>query len=907
MTAFFNAPDGTGKTVKGSLKGADEPADDGPTPDMVEMAAQGARINVLDGVLTTPLAGAAVPRPNGKTTLNLLDLAEAQSFGAGLPGARRAVVHVSAAAQKRGHPSGEGYWLPIDSNNHFVCEPGQRHRKWHFGRSAGCLTRARIAADIGLPERIVTAAWLLTRPQYGGAPETALHADLFEMVRDHLVADNQPCRSDHYFLERGHDYSGFDWGGLMGEDELHPMVIAAWGAGAAPVVRLANNFLASPYCVFRDVQTNREKLRQWYTFCHAYDHVDIGLAMELSNNWLVTVRETTILRAWYDAPLSVSSDGKWVANGNHLPGIYAGTEGIVIDSCLIDHAGWADGYDHNGSAAKPMPTSMFSHAIYLSEGSLDVTIRDNLLSRASSCGVQLRAGVHLEGNLFVDNNLQAAVNSFAGTAQFNNMLDNVAFSAGYKRVAYSEGAVDWGYDVNGPLSAMKGNVIAHRANPDDPAEVAAKPGTNWLYGVSTSAKLADDTQSWKWSSQNRGVEGIPAATLDQTTIQRFAGTLAGQASRTIAEFVADTAAAPSIGDVVRQGVRWTKSRFGRPVPARTTPADLVFLPDPDLDGFRWDNRYNWSTGDLPGAHAADTVDLAGNFVRFGLANAGIAALKSGGGTLDVASGRLTAGTLTDALEARIRQAGQLWIGGAAHPLAVRATAGRLALTGKAAALDLHAGGQAQVLLGPDCTVPEGGALVVSGQRARVGWDGAGTAVLDLAGTLEWRRGVMITVNPNTPEHIRHVYKHIGKPVAGSASGFTGRVAAVERATVRGTRYNIWLDEVTGMPVPGDAIAVAPKRLADGTDEARVLTVLTVGAPGLAPLQRIRSGAVGTGLAEPTVAATLTLAPTARIVVPAGLPAGSHDLTGPGVTVLNNGASLPPGVTLTGGKLVLAGG
>ncbi|MFC3631360.1 hypothetical protein ACFOM8_18145 [Paracoccus angustae] len=66
-------------------------------------------------------------------------------------------------------------------------------------------------------------------------------------------------------------------------------------------------------------------------------------------------------------------------------------------------------------------------------------------------------------------------------------------------------------------------------------------------------------------------------------------------------------------------------------------------------------------------------------------------------------------------------------------------------------------------------------------------------------------------------------------------------------------------------------------MADGTDEARVLTVLTVGAPGLAPLQRIRSGAVGTGLAEPTVAATLTLAPTARIVVPAGLPAGIEEL------------------------------
>lgn len=911
MTVNIKAPGLEGQTFEARLiiGGVQQPTvtipNYGMVPDTVEMTALGARVNVLQDDVTSPTAGRAAPRPDGKTTLNLLDVFAAQDVTADLPGGSQALIHVTAAAQKRGHPSGEGYWLPVDGNNRFVCEPGQRHRKWHWGKSASAMTKAQIAAAAGVTEATVTGDWLLARPQYGGTPQTAIHADLFSLVGSTIKADNVAGRSDHHLLERGQDFTSFSWGGFCGEDEIHPMRIGAWGVGADPVIRLVNNFLASPYCVFQDVATNREKMNQWYTFCQAYDHVDIGLAMELSNNWMVTVRETTILKAWYDAPKQISSDGKWVANGNHLPGIYASTEGIVVDSCVIDHSGWADGYDYNGDATKPMPTSMFSHAIYFSEWTLDVTIRNNLLSRAASCGVQLRAGVHLEGNLLVDNNLQAAVNSFAGNKQFNNVLDNVAFSAGYKRVAYSEGGYNWGYDVNGPLSAMKGNIVAHKANPDDAAEIAAKPD-NWdaVTGVSNSVKLVNDTQSWRFSSQNLNVDGLDPAVLNQTTIQRFAGMKAGTTFRTIPEFVADTAAAPDIGPIVREGVRWTKSRFGRPIPQRTAPADLTFVPDPDFDGFRWDNRYNWSTKDLPGTNAADRVDLSGNFVRFGLTNASIAAMESNGAFLDASSGKLTVGTLLDAFDLQIRQSGQVWIGTAAQPLAVNAISGRLALTGEVANLDLRAGGQTQVLLGPDCTVPAGRSLVLSGQRARVGWDGTGTATLDIAGTLEFRRGVRVSVDPASMVPIRYVYKHIGNMVTGSISGFTARVSAVERTTVRGTRYNIWLDDVTGTPVVGDVITVAPKRNGDGTDDPTTLTLTAVGTFGIVPLQRFRSGAVGDGLAEPTVTATLTLAPTARIVVPAGLPAGSHDLTGPGVTVVNNGASLPAGVTVTGGKLVL---
>ncbi|MGN7870096.1 hypothetical protein, partial [Paracoccus sp. 22332] len=651
------------------------------------------RVNVYDHSLSSPSSGTAVARSDGKTTLDLSDRADAGDITASLHTDRKAVIRVGKRQQRRGHPSGEHYWLPVDANKRFVCEPGRRHRKWYLSRSSAALTRAQIAADAGVSEATVTGAWLLTRPQYGGTAATAIHFDLFSAIRSDLVGTGKPSRSDHWRLERGYDYvtgynySNYNWGGFCGEDELHPMLIGAFGTGADPVIKLVSNFLMLPFCVIQDVKTTRDNVQFWYSYSVAFDHADIGLAANPSNNQLVTFRETTFLAPWYDAPKQVSADNKWVANGNHLPGIYAAyTEGILVDSCLIDHAGWADGYDYNGSAAMPMPMSKYSHALYFAADTFDITIRNNLLSRSSSCGVQMRSGLHLEGNLLVDNNLGAAVNSTGGVGQFNNVIDNVIYSAGYKRVAYEEGALDWGFDVNGPLSSMGGNIIAHGKNPDDPAE--AYKAVNWNDGVSTSAKMTDDTQVWKWGAASRNVGGLAPAILDKTTIWRRAGERLGKEWASIPEYVAHVAAAPSIGDIVREDIRWTKSRFGSPIPARTAPADLVFYPDPNFDGFRWDNRRNWSSKDLPGTHVADSADLDGHFVRFGTVNASVAALALGGGVLEMTSGRLDVGTITDAGTILTRLAGQIWIGGAAQPLSAEVVSGRLALTGAAADLDL---------------------------------------------------------------------------------------------------------------------------------------------------------------------------------------------------------------------------
>ena len=90
------------------------------------------------------------------------------------------------------------------------------------------------------------------------------------------------------------------------------------------------------------------------------------------------------------------------------------------------------------------------------------------------------------------------------------------------------------------------------------------------------------------------------------------------------------------------------------------------------------------------------------------------------------------------------------------------------------------------------------------------------------------------------------------------------------------------------------------------DIDKIATVGSVLSAGIPMLQRFRSGAIGDGLTEPTVTASLVLAAGSQVVITRQdlLAPGSYDLTGPGVTVTDEGATLPAGVSVTGGKLVL---
>ncbi|VDS07594.1 hypothetical protein PARHAE_00771 [Paracoccus haematequi] len=887
----------------------------GDAPEVVEMQAFGGRVNVLDAAIASVTQGSAVARSDGKTTLDLRDLTTSASIPAILSNGQQSLIAATAPALPRGHPSGEHYVLPKDGNNRYVCAPGQRHRKIYFSEAPAALTRAQIAADAGVTEATVTGAWLLTRPQYGGTEATKVHTAVANLIRAHVTANGMPSRSDHWIMERGHDYLGFALTTLMGEDELHPVLVTSFGTGAKPKVRMTSSFLSAPYVVLQDVDTDEEKVSIRYGYCTAFDHVDVGKEIVMADNVAITVHECDFLKAFWLTVNTIATTGTgiqvWNPQGaNYISGMYASeSEGILVDSCLLDHAGWADGHSFDLLISSPQPPTKFSHNIYFAANVYDVTIRYCLNTRASSCGTQLRAGAHLEGNIFAENGILSNCQSQEAKQQYVNCLDNIGFGGGYKFVkSYpdpglggTEGEQAGGFHWTSAQTGALGNILAHNANPDDPAEIAARTYIEQAQVKVGLAPIANDTIVYRRNIPNVNIEGLDTSVLDATTLQKMGGMLMGQPSATVQELVDYMAAQDNKGPKVAQGRRWVQSRFGRIAgAARSTPADLVFRPEVAFEGFRWDNRYNWSTKDLPGTHVADTADLDGHFLRYGTLTAEIAALHSKGGTLDVTSGRLNIGALTDAADMLVRMSGQVWIGDAEHPLSVEATGGALALTGEMSNLDLYAGGQSLVLLGPDCTAES---IIISGQRARVGWDGSGTAALTI-GRLEFRRGVRITAGGLNDAYQARInsltYKHIGKTVTGSVSGFTARVAGVERNDDRGGKISIWLSDVEGIPQVGETFAVSPRRNTDGTDTPVLVQINSVGAFGISPLQRFRSGLIGTGLAEPTVSPTANIN---EIVLPSGLTPGQpYDLTGAGV-VLGDLGDLPPGVVATGGKLV----
>lgn len=890
-------------------------------------AGHAGRVNVYDAPMTTPSAGTAVARADGRTTVDLRDQSGPVDVTVALQDGLTGMIRTPVRAQKRGFASGEHYWLAQDANGRFKPEPGRRHRKIYVSGAATAMDVAAIAAHAGVTASAVTGTWLIARPQYGGSETMPVTMAVWNLIAPQLLGATRDSRSDWLRLECGYEYS-LSWPSfLRGESELHPFVVDSWGRGARPVIATGLTWLqlGPRFLLVRDMDIKIIHPKHGYGIIFENCRISGNKESQLTESGMTTLREVVVHDVVPSAPKSATAT-KWDGSGDRISGLYAASaQNMMFDGCLVDRNGWAEGYDFNRDVTKPYPPSDRNHGLYLTFNCRDVHIRDSMISRNSSCGLQIRFGGQYERNLFVDNNL--AVGLHSGTAigrvnQFTNFIDNVNFGAGYKKVNGFQGAIKEGFDVTGNLTAQIGCVMAHLANPDDPAEIAARKSDNasrpdWDAGKPYNPATIysdNDCQVFGWGKdvagawKNENVAGLDPAALNQTTIQRFAATKVGKPVATVNDLVRhlrdDTQG--QIGKTVREAVGWTKGRFGRPLPSRTTPATVVFRPDPRVDGFRWDNRLNWSTLDLPGTHVADSVDLDGHAVMFGTLDRNIAGLTSKGGALDVTSGKLAVGAVTDALTAAVRNSGQLWLGATAQPVSLRATGGRVNLTGAVTALDLEARGNAEVLLGSNATIPAGKALVIGGQRALVGWDGTGSAVLTVHGTLEFRAGIMLTVG-NTAWSQRYIRP--GTRI--ETANFAGTIADYEErgAGSGGTINRLFLSDLTGTPQPGESFVYGmASEIGDTVDRDNPLsgTVTAIATRGTPMLQRFRSGALGSGMTEPTVTASLVLAARSKVVIgrPDLLAPGTYDLTGPGVTVTNQGASLPAGVSVTGGKLVL---
>lgn len=86
------------------------------------------------------------------------------------------------------------------------------------------------------------------------------------------------------------------------------------------------------------------------------------------------------------------------SNSTHSQGLYAeGLDGLTIENCVFDHNGFNEGRN-----AEP---TIFNHNLYIQNGTENVVVRGNIISNASSHGVQLRPGGIIEDNLFISNPL----------------------------------------------------------------------------------------------------------------------------------------------------------------------------------------------------------------------------------------------------------------------------------------------------------------------------------------------------------------------------------------------------------------------------------------------------------------------------------------------------------------------
>ena len=666
-----------------------------------------------------------------------------------------AKVDVQAGQEPKGWGQGNFYMLETGLDGRAVVEHGDNHRKVYVTEGAHGLTRADIAQVEGVSASQVTAKWLKDHPEYGASPDKALNTELGMELWYATTGRHVDPNSNWLLFERGYEYENAGRlvsRGTLGESALNPTFIGAYGEGSDPKmgegVKIYQEKIS--HVVIQDLDlpglmalTGENLLLDRLSITS--DHVNIHNIEHL------TIRDSDIVDVARSVP--VNDDKVWNASNNRISGTYLGNvDGAYLDNNLFDRNGWAPGYDYNLSPSKPMPPSYYNHNLYVQENVLDITVRDNIFMRGASFGAQVRPGGVIEGNSFIDNN--AALNFFSG-ANYTLALDNIVTSAGYKKVAHYEGGLSMGIDGQSKGSSLVGNIIAHRADPNNAAEQAEKTTAHFALNKNPGFYF-NDLIVYNWAKEgstdskaiDRNIDDLDPIILDQTTIQNFAANLLGQKSATISD-LADYLRAQADGkldrvvdaDVINA---YFRKGFGLDTTLRAVAETVRFTPDDRGDGMRWDNRLNWSTEDLPSAQEGDSVHLGGNRVLFVAETATIDNFIFGDfGQMKATSGRLNLeGEISTSKTGNLLQidnAGQVWADGYRDRdlLTLDLNGGRFANTGEfAGKASIEVSDDAQLLLataGGRFDLASGSGLSISGGKAKVGFDGADgkTAALHL--------------------------------------------------------------------------------------------------------------------------------------------------------------------------------
>lgn len=724
----------------------------------------GGRINIVSidkndvagvTIVTQPEWGHVSVTPDGQIAISLSDetgsgeisFSYEMAYNDGTTRTVEETMDVAPPLQHSAWATGENhYMLEVDDNGDLVVEHGENHRKVHISNSDEALTKADIAEILGIPEGKVTGETLVDHADFG-TEANPLSPGIGMELWAALTHDGNPPSSHWLLFEKGYEYD--DLGkvlkrGTEGESELHPIRITSWGEGELPVLntRIAGNQDVERNIVIDSVVSEGvnflgvENLLISNVTLHEHEsNIQRGVG--------VTIRDSQIIDVHNDTPKGDSDT--WKPHADRSSGVFVSkTSGLLIEDNLVDQNGWEPGYDPGLDADSPHPPSQYSHNLYLQWSNDDVTVRDNLIFRGASFGVQVRSGGLIEDNVFAENN--AGFNNLGGrnskngnepVGNFSHVTDNIVTSPGYKEVDKAQGALSWGIDEHGVMTARSGNIVAHLANPDDPLEQAEREIGQKAFKASHGGP--DDTIVWNWigpkdieGKNDRNIPDVDPVRLNETTIQNFASEYLGVADASIEDLIMALRADGHSG-VADEIVEYFQVGFGNRAidDARTEAATLTFTLDERYDGIRWDNRKNWDSEDLPGSVQGDSADLDGHHV-ISSTNVDIQDLDLGfGGHLEVSAGRMDVrgqllgehGTVT------VEKSGQFWVTGAGEisDLQIDVTGGRFANTGDLTgnvSVSVSGNGQAILASGGVMTFGAASELLINGSSARVGFDAA---------------------------------------------------------------------------------------------------------------------------------------------------------------------------------------
>lgn len=138
----------------------------------------------------------------------------------------------------------------------------------------------------------------------------------------------------------------------------------------------------------------------------------------------------------------------------HAQGIFVSeTEGVVIEDNIFDHNGWHDTFP--GAEA-----TKFNHSIYIQGNNVDITIKNNIISRSSSHGMQLRPGGLIQGNFLIRNPISILLGRSDVNESDGRVIDNIVLNG--TDISPGDGQRGWGIDFNPQNNGVvENNIVAH--------------------------------------------------------------------------------------------------------------------------------------------------------------------------------------------------------------------------------------------------------------------------------------------------------------------------------------------------------------------------------------------------------------------------------------------------------------